>query len=149
MSVLSYLTKIADEQTQFNESTQEADKQQAPAQQQQNAPAPAQQAPQDVAAVPVAEPATPQDSPGVAAAKEMLAPVVSAAMQGDENAKDIVARTAGEMAASINRQAMAAMGPEDQAANAVVPPENMQPQTPPAPGSTPTAPVPSPSAMNA
>ena len=148
------LLKLAAEggKSQFNENTpnsaqaqgeQAVDAQQAPVpQQEEQAPVPEEQAP------------APEEgmSPGVQMAREFLAPVMEAAQQGDENAKDVVARTAGEMAAAANRQAGGAemappASPEEQVADGVVPPEGAQAQVPPAPGSTPSTPAPAPSAV--
>jgi 2-oxoglutarate dehydrogenase E2 component (dihydrolipoamide succinyltransferase) len=129
----------ADENSKFNEDTPESKdekkseetkmKEQAPAEAPAPAPAPAQEAPVEEA------PAPAPSSPGVAATQEFLAPIMDQAMQGDQNAKDIVARTAGEMAAAVDRNAQggapAEMAPpptpEEQAANGIIPPEASAP----------------------
>jgi len=99
------------------------------------APAP-EQPPVEAAPMP-AEAAPAPSSPGVAATQEFLAPIMDQALAGDQNAKDIVARTAGEMAAAVDRNAQggapAEMAPtppptpEEQAANGIIPPEAAAP----------------------
>ena len=142
------LEKLAAEAAAFNE-TVPAQQQEQQQQQQQQAPqGQQQQAPQgqDVAAMPQGQgQEQEQASPGVAAAQEMLAPIMDAAMQGDPNAQTIIAKTTGIMAAEIEAKAQEQMGggqqaptqapmqpqsPEEAAANGMIPAQQPVPQAP-------------------
>ena len=77
--------------------------------------------------VPAEEPVQEQQraSAGVIAAQDFVAPLIDAAMQGDENAKDIIARTAASMAVEADRAASNQAPVEEE-----IPVENNQQQQP-------------------
>lgn len=105
---LLLLSKYADDRTQFNEDIPATEQEEVPGGQPQVG-----SGPQAIPAMaPGAEgiPAGPEipQNPAAAAAQEFLAPVFEAAAQGDENAKDVIARAAGEVAKGVmNSQAAA------------------------------------------
>ena len=126
------MAKIADggQDSGFNETVPAMSEDQAAYQngqkQQQPPPEAAQEAaPQDEsAAVPMEEPA-PAEGPeaiGARAAQNFIgAEVMSAAMQGDPNAADIIARTAGQVAAATTESAMKAVPAAGETPTAGVP----------------------------
>lgn len=151
LSLLNELVKIADgeQNTQFNENVQSMDPQQ---QQQPNQAV--QGAQQQMAATPQPQqPQQPQND-AVMTAQSFLGPdIMQAALGGDPNAQDLVAKTTAQimqtvMAASGNGfnaggqnpnegmpQQQTQLSPEEDLANGIVPQSNPQPQPAAAPAS--------------